>query len=317
MTPDAPSPVAGSAGSRIVVLRTAQWLPPDVLTAAGWDALRGPRVYAAGEHPLGVVLAAAGIDVTVLDGGPSEVAAAIAGTGAAATWLELPERSGADASPSADAAIVAALLGAGAELVVGSVDPPGARLLDAVRVMDRLRSPGGCPWDAEQTHGSLAKYLLEEAYETIELIEGGQLAELAEEIGDVLLQVLFHARVSSERTDGTGWTVDDVAGGLVDKLVRRHPHVFAGLSVDGTAEVVANWDTQKAREKGRTSVTEGVPLAQPALALVEKLLARSGRAGLPDSVADADLAAADPATVLRDLLAEAPSAVHRDADDAA
>ncbi|MDQ1714896.1 MAG: hypothetical protein QOC60_841, partial [Frankiaceae bacterium] len=242
-----------------------------------------------------------------LSGSPAEVVGAV-GAALPAVWLE--------DGTGVEAAIVDALAAAGAVTVIGSADPPGARLLDAVRIMDRLRSPGGCPWDADQTHASLAKYLLEEAYETIELIESGQLSELAEEIGDVLLQVLFHSRVASERTDGTGWTVDDAAGGLVDKLVRRHPHVFGDVSVGGTADVVANWDVLKAQEKGRTSVTEGVPLAQPALALAEKLLARSGRGGLAESIADAALSASDPATVLRELLATAPLPVERDADDA-
>ena len=292
-------------GTGLLVLRTARWLPADVLTVAGWAAVRGRHVVAGSpEHRLVSVLGDLGIAVTIA-AGPDQLAQVLA-AGGPLTWL---------AEPGSDGALEDALALAGAREVVGSVDPPGARLLEAVRVMDRLRSPGGCPWDAEQTHESLAKYLLEEAYETVELIEAGQLAELAEEVGDVLLQVLFHARVASERLDGTGWTVDDVAGGLVDKLVRRHPHVFGDLAVNGTADVVANWDVLKAQEKGRTSVTQGVPLAQPALALAEKLLARSGRAGLTDAVVDPALAEADPAAVLQTLLGLAPEPVARDADD--
>ncbi|MDQ1679856.1 MAG: hypothetical protein QOI42_715 [Frankiaceae bacterium] len=292
----------------VVVLRTARWLPAGLMTARGWSVVRERHVYAADpQHPLLAALRAEGIETTVLTGSPAEVAAAVRASGPA-TWL----------SATGDDAIVEALAEFGdIETVAGSEDPPGARLLDAVLVMDRLRSPGGCPWDAEQTHASLAKYLLEEAYETIELIESGQLGELAEEIGDVLLQVLFHARLASERLDGTGWDVDDVATGLVEKLVRRHPHVFGDVAVDGSAAVVANWDVLKAQEKGRTSVTEGVPLAQPALALAEKLLARAGRAGLPESLADDALASVDPATALQRLLTVAPADVARDADDAA
>ena len=292
----------------VVVLRTARWLPADVLTAAGWEAVRGAHLFAADPaHPLAGVLRRDGHAVDVPPGSPSQIAAVVASRGRA-TWLA--------AGDGSDEDVVAALaLLPGTSTVVGSADPPGARLLDAVRVMDILRSPGGCPWDADQTHASLAKYLLEEAYETVELIESGQLAELAEEIGDVLLQVLFHSRVAEER-GSTGWTVDDVAGGLVEKLVRRHPHVFAGVAVDGSAEVVANWDVLKAQEKGRTSVTEGVPLAQPALALVEKLLARSGRAGLGVDVADGALATTPPEELLRGLLADPPPPVARDADDA-
>ena len=297
---------APDAEGGLLILRTARWLPADVLTAAGWAALRGRHAVAGShDHPLVSVLRGLGIEVTIAEG-PDRVAQVLAAR-RPLTWL---------AEPLCDDAVEHALARAGAGEVLGSVDPPGARLLDAVRVMDRLRSTGGCPWDAEQTHESLAKYLLEEAYETVELIESGQLAELAEEIGDVLLQVLFHSRVASERVDGTGWTVDDVAGGLVDKLVGRHPHVFDDLAVDGTADVVANWDVLKAQEKGRTSVTQGVPLAQPALALAEKLLARSGRAGLTDALVDSALAETDPAAVLRALLARTPEAVSRDADDA-
>src|SRR5665647_1499788 len=93
---------------------------------------------------------------------------------------------------------------------------PGARLLEVVAVMDRLRSAGGCPWDAQQTHASLMPYLLEEAYETYEALESGDVAHLREELGDLLLQIVFHARISEERADGTAWSIDDVAGDLVD-----------------------------------------------------------------------------------------------------
>ena len=166
------------------------------------------------------------------------------------------------------------------EVVYGSWDPPGARLLDVVAVMDRLRSPGGCPWDAEQTHASLAPYLLEEAYEMLEAIEDGDNALLREELGDVLLQVAFHARLAEELAEDERWSVDDVAGDLVAKLVRRHPHVFADREVSGAAEVEANWDEIKAVEKRRSSVTDGVPLGQPALTLAATLLSRVDKAGL-------------------------------------
>ena len=112
------------------------------------------------------------------------------------------------------------------EVVVGSWDVQGGRLLDVVATMDRLRSPGGCPWDAEQTHASLAPYLVEEAHEVLHAIEGGDRRHLAEELGDVLLQVVFHARVAEEAAE-EAFDIDTVAGLLVDKLVRRHPHVFA------------------------------------------------------------------------------------------
>jgi XTP/dITP diphosphohydrolase len=155
----------------------------------------------------------------------------------------------------------------------------GERFLELVEVMDRLRSPGGCPWDAEQTHASLVKYLLEEAYETAEAIEDGDSSALREELGDVLLQVVFHARIAQER-DSQTWDIDDVAAGIIDKLVRRHPHVFAGAHVDTAGDVEANWEALKAAEKGRTSAADGVPMAQPALALASALLGRSAKAGL-------------------------------------
>jgi XTP/dITP diphosphohydrolase len=151
---------------------------------------------------------------------------------------------------------------------------PGERLLDVVAVMDRLRSPGGCPWDAKQTHASLMPYLLEEAYETYDALERDDLDHLREELGDLLLQIVFHARISSE----TGWDIDDVAGDLVDKLVRRHPHVFEGAPAD---DLEGSWEALKAAEKGRVSVTEGVPLGQPALTLAAKLQRRAGKLGAP------------------------------------
>jgi XTP/dITP diphosphohydrolase len=157
-------------------------------------------------------------------------------------------------------------------------------LLRAAEVMDRLRSPGGCPWDAEQTHQSLAKYLLEETYETLEAIEIGDMALLREELGDLLLQVLFHARLAEELPEGQRFSIDDVAGDLVDKLVHRHPHVFADTEVSGADEVNENWERLKAAEKGRASVVDGVPMGQPALALAAKLVSRAERAGVDPPV---------------------------------
>jgi len=146
--------------------------------------------------------------------------------------------------------------------------------------MDRLRSPGGCPWDAEQTHASLAPYLLEEAYEALDAIQSGEALALREELGDLLLQVLFHARLAEEAVGADRFDIDDVAADLVAKLIRRHPHVFADVSVTGADEVNANWDEIKRAEKQRTSALDGVPLNQPALALAIKLLSRARKAGL-------------------------------------
>ena len=154
-------------------------------------------------------------------------------------------------------------------------DPGQPALLELVEVMDRLRRE--CPWDKEQTHGSLARYLVEETYEVLEAIETGDLDHLREELGDLLLQVYFHARIASEEPDG--FDVDDVARGIADKLVYRHPHVFDGLAVAGADEVEANWEALKAAEKQRTSPVEGVPLALPALAYADKVVGRLVRAG--------------------------------------
>ena len=132
---------------------------------------------------------------------------------------------------------------------------PGARLLDLVEVMDRLRT--GCPWDAKQTHASLAPYLLEETYEALEALDSGDPLALRDELGDVLLQVVFHARLAAERTDGTGWTIDDVADAIIAKLTRRHPHVFGDVAVSGAEEVKANWETIKAAERQAATGARG------------------------------------------------------------
>lgn len=162
--------------------------------------------------------------------------------------------------------------------------PDADPLRRLVAVMDRLRSPGGCPWDAEQTHASLVPYVLEEAYEVADAVERGDRAHLREELGDLLLQVVFHARIAQEDPDDP-WGVDEVADELVAKLVRRHPHVFAAPD-DGAERVVdadgvnRQWDRIKGEEKGRASVLDGVPLALGALARAQKIAGRAERAGL-------------------------------------
>ena len=149
-----------------------------------------------------------------------------------------------------------------------------------VEVMDRLRSPGGCPWDAEQTHESLIKYLLEESYEFIDSVDAKDREGMREELGDVLLQVYFHARMAQDHPTDP-FSIEDVARGIADKLIRRHPHVFENLEVSGTQEIIENWEEIKAKEKGRTSALDGVALAQPALPLVEKLLYRAEKYKVP------------------------------------
>ena len=151
-----------------------------------------------------------------------------------------------------------------------------SELLRLREVMDRLRSPGGCPWDAEQSHESLLKYLLEESYEFIESVEENDRKAMREELGDLLLQVYFHSRMAEEDKDDP-FNIEDVAKVVADKLIRRHPHVFGDVKVSGTEEVLANWEVQKAEEKGRTSAIDGVPLGQPALPLANKLLYRADK----------------------------------------
>jgi XTP/dITP diphosphohydrolase len=175
-------------------------------------------------------------------------------------------------------------------------DTPGAGLLRLVAVMDTLRV--SCPWDARQTHESLAPSLLEECYEALDALESGDPAALRDELGDVLLQVVFHARIAAEAADGTGYTIDDVAEGIVAKLIRRHPHVFAGVTVSGPEEVKRNWDAIKAAERAEAagepvSVLDTVPFGQPALSLAAQLQRRAQRAGAPAGLAG--LAPGDPA----------------------
>ncbi len=173
------------------------------------------------------------------------------------------------------------------ELMYGSWDPAGARLLDAVAVMDQLVSPGGDPWKRQQTHQTLGRYLLEEAYETYDAIEAHDLAALREELGDVLLQVVLHARMAEEADEP--WSIDDVAGGLVEKLVRRNPHVFGSADITDVDEIVDNWERIKREERAARgpdaseaggSVLDGVARAQPALSLAAKIVSRARRAGI-------------------------------------
>jgi XTP/dITP diphosphohydrolase len=148
-----------------------------------------------------------------------------------------------------------------------------SQLIRLREVMDKLRSPGGCPWDAEQDHTSLLKYLLEESYEFIESVENNDRQAMQEELGDLLLQVYFHSRMAEEDAIQP-FNIEDVAKSVADKLIRRHPHVFAGTSVDSSEDALENWEKQKAAEKGRTSAIDGVPLAQPALPLATKVIYR-------------------------------------------
>ena len=174
-------------------------------------------------------------------------------------------------------------------------DVRGQALLNLVTVMNRLRSPGGCPWDAQQTHESLLEYLLEEAYETVEAVETHDRKALREELGDVLLQVVFHARVAEDDIDDP-FDIDVVAQGIIDKLVRRHPHVFDDNHVDDGQDLHTRWDKMKAAEKARTSVTEGVPMAMPASLLSMKLMGRAKRSEIAAAIPAVSDAAASAAS---------------------
>ncbi|GIE79267.1 nucleoside triphosphate pyrophosphohydrolase [Actinoplanes philippinensis] len=264
--------------TRIVLLVTSPRLPAGLLTAEAWDAVRAYPVFAAADSAQAEALRVTGVPVTVLDTDAQGLLDAVAGQ-PAAVWL---------AGPDGDQAF-ARQLGlrlarepglAELELMYGSWDPPGARLLDAVTVMDRLVSPGGDPWKREQNHLTLAPYLLEESYEAYDAITGGDLGALREELGDVLLQVVLHARLAEDHAEGERWTIDDVAGGLVEKMIRRNPHVFAGEQVADIEEITANWERIKREEKSRDSVLDGIALSQPALALAAKILHRVERGGV-------------------------------------
>ncbi|GIG89502.1 nucleoside triphosphate pyrophosphohydrolase [Plantactinospora endophytica] len=267
----------GPAG-RIVLLVTSPRLPAGLLTAPAWDAVRNHPVLAGAESELATAVRAAGAEVSVTATPTADLLATVAAHGTA-IWL---------AGPAGDEDL-ARELGlrlarqpglAELELMYGSWDPPGARLLDAVAVMDRLASPGGDPWKRAQTHASLAQYLLEECYEAYDAIVADDLGALREELGDVLLQVVLHARLAENLPEDERWSVDDVAGGLVAKMVRRNPHVFADTEVGGIDEIIENWERIKREEKPRVSVLDGVALSQPALALAAKVLQRVARSGL-------------------------------------
>ncbi|UGQ14487.1 MazG family protein [Yinghuangia sp. ASG 101] len=312
---------------RLILLTGTHRVAPGLLSWPAWQVLRatsaaGGRVLTGeADHPQLPYVREAGVDVTVVAAGPAPALArrlmADART-APVLWL-----AGSDGDPELGAALAQAAAGAGApgdlpaiEVVPGSWDLPGARVLDLVAVMDRLRSPGGCPWDARQSHASLVRYLVEEAYELVDAIDSGDRAHLREELGDVLLQVVFHARVAEEDADDP-FTIDDVAGGIVAKLMHRHPHVFGDVVAETAEHVERNWEELKAAEKTeRESVVDGIPLGQPALSLAGKVLSRTRRAGLdvpvPAVIAEPERVDADTVGAL--LLAVTELAGRHDVD---
>ncbi|MFC5722128.1 nucleoside triphosphate pyrophosphohydrolase [Streptomyces gamaensis] len=320
----ATAPGAGPAdpAGRIVLLTTSHRVAPGLLSWPAWQALRGAdRVLCADPgHPQLPYLREAGVEVEHAAPSARELVAHCAG---GRTAVVLTSAAGESALTDG----LARLAGSGREtmpaleLLPGSYDLPGARLLDLVQVMDRIRR--ACPWSGIRTHEDLAKYALEETYELLEAIETGDREALREELGDVLLQVVFHARIAQDDADEP-FSVDDVAGGIVDKLIHRHPHVFGEEPAETPEDVKAHWMRTKAAEKGRTSVTEGVPLGQPALALAAKLASRARAEGLSPRLPSGDgigyellalavraeAAGVDPETALRAATRTYRDAIH-------
>ncbi len=273
-------------GGRLGLLLTSPRVAPGLLSREAWQAVEqaGHVRGRAADEPLVEALVEAGVAVDVVDEPPAALARSLVdlATGADVLWC-----GSSDGDPGLADAVAAEVSRLEhppeVEVVVGSWDVQGGRLLDVVAAMDRLRSPGGCPWDAEQTHESLAPYLVEEAHEAVHAIASGDREHLAEELGDVLLQVVFHARVAEEAGD-EGFDVDTVAGLLVDKLVRRHPHVFADGGAATPDEVEREWERIKAAEKagqdGSEDLLHGLPPSLPVDLAVHKVLARIRRRGL-------------------------------------
>ncbi|WP_030747741.1 nucleoside triphosphate pyrophosphohydrolase [Streptomyces sp. NRRL F-5135] len=325
-----------AAPGRIVLLTASHRVAPGLLSWPAWQTLRSAdRVLCADpDHPQLPYLREAGITVEHDVPAARELVDECAG---GRTVVVLPSGAG-DGSDERDGTGggltdgLARLAGSGRvrmpdlELLPGSYDLPGARLLDLVQVMDRIRRE--CPWTSGRTHKELAKYAIEEAYELVEAIEAGDGDELREELGDVLLQVVFHARIAQDGLEEgiEPFSIDDVAGTIVEKLIHRHPHVFGTETAETPEDVKAHWLRTKAIEKQRTSVTDGVPLTQPGLALAAKLGARTRTAGLDVPLPDgegigdellalavrAEAAGVDPETALR-----AAARAYRDAIRAA
>jgi XTP/dITP diphosphohydrolase len=262
---------------RIVLLVTSPRMPAGLLTAPAWDLVRAYPVFASAESEATAALRSADVAVRLTSDAMADLLGALDEHGSV-IWL---------AGPTGDERL-ARELGlrlarepglAELELMYGSWDPPGARLLDVVTVIDRLASPGGDPWKLAQTHQTLARYLLEEAYEAYDAISDHDLTALREELGDVLMQVVLHARMAEEADPP--WSVDDLAGDLVEKMIRRNPHVFGDEVVTGVDEIIENWERIKREEKSRGSAMDGIALSQPALALAAKVLSRAARADIP------------------------------------
>ncbi|MCF6526122.1 nucleoside triphosphate pyrophosphohydrolase [Streptomyces sp. JJ36] len=288
VSPSAPAPAPGPgsasapAAGRIVLLTTSHRVAPGLLSWPAWQVLRAAdRVVCADpEHPQLPYLREAGVEPEIAAPDARELVDACAEPPGGRTVVVLATAEGEPRLTDG----LARLAGSGREempdleLLPGAYDLPGARLLDLVQVMDRIRA--ACPWSSARTHEELVKYGIEEAYEVVEAIEEGDREALREELGDLLLQVVFHARIAQDHPEEP-FAIDDVAATIVEKLVHRHPHVFGEETAETPEDVQVHWRRTKAAEKRRESVTEGVPLGQPALALAAKLAGRARVAGLP------------------------------------
>ena len=303
---------------RLTLLLTSPRVAAGILTRDGWAALEAADLVAGrDDDPQVHGIREAGMPVTHLpQEAPPALARALVDTASADSANQVVWVGSADGDPGLTDALASEVSRLAnppeIEVVLGSHDVQGARLLDLVAVMDRLRSPGGCPWDAAQTHESLVPYLIEEAHEAAEALESGDRGHMVEELGDVLLQVAFHARVGEDDVDDP-FDIDDVAGGLVAKLVRRHPHVFAdGVAVSPEA-VEASWEAIKAQERAEQrrpaddgGLLHGIPVAMAPLARATKVVSRLQRSGREDliEVATASAGVGDPGARLLALVVE-------------
>ncbi len=312
--------------ARLSLLLSSPRVVPGVLTREAWRALEdADLVMGRADDPQALAVADAGLAVDLGepdDGDPLDPLPVLdplalgrrlvdlAAAGQEVVWVV-----SSDGDPGLTDAVAAEVSRRPdppeVEVVLGSHDAPGARLLDLVAVMDRLRSPGGCPWDAEQTHTSLVPFLVEEAHEAAEALEVGERDHVVEELGDVLLQVVFHARVGEE-DETAPFDIDDVAAAIVAKLVRRHPHVFADGAASTPGEVETSWEAIKAAERVGTTaegagLLHGIPAGMPVLARATKVVSRVRRAGL-EELLTAPGAVDDPGARLLALVAELTAA---------
>ena len=253
------------------ILVASPRVAPGLLTLSAWDALRSADTVRAKDidEPHVQAIINAGIEVEASSAMPTYEADTV--------WIA-PAGDDAWAQQVATDLMDTDLMDgvASVEILFGSYDAAGSKVLDLVEVLDQLRLH--CPWTKEQTHASLSHYLLEEAHETLEALDSGDSDHLREELGDLLMQVVFHARIAAE---GEGWNIDDVAEGIVTKLIYRNPHVFGDATVASAEDVDANWQALKALEKQRTSPFEGIATTLPALAMADKVLDRLDDAPQP------------------------------------